>query len=78
MKGFTVPLLWFFGMLVAYVLASGPAILIERGSLGRIIDILFLPLSYLASYTPAIKVLLPYREFWTDKAGVESCPFVFG
>ncbi len=78
MKRFGGLLLGSLGTLVAYVLASGPAILIERGSLGRVIDIVFLPLSYLASFTPAIKVLLPYWEFWTDKAGLETCPFLFG
>ena len=78
MKRFTTPLLWFLGIVVLYVLASGPAILIQRGSLGRIIDVIFLPLTYFASYTPAFRVLLPYWQFWMDKAGVEGCPFMFG
>lgn len=78
MKQFTAPLLWFSGIVVLYVLASGPAILIERGLAGRIIDVVYTPLTYLASYTPAYKVLLPYWQFWMDKAGTDICPFLFG
>ncbi len=78
MKRFTTPLLWVLGVLVVYVLASGPAILIERGSAGRVIDVVYTPLTYLASYTPAYKVLLPYWRFWMDKADTDICPFMFG
>lgn len=78
MKRIQTPIFWFLGVLFVYVLGSGPAILIERGPAGGVVDVIFLPLTYVASYTPAYRVLLPYWQFWMDKAGVEGCPFLFG
>jgi hypothetical protein len=53
MKRASMLILWFLGFLLVYVLASGPAILIDRTSAGRAIDVIYTPLTYLASYTPA-------------------------
>jgi hypothetical protein len=36
---------WFVGVLVVYVLASGPAIMLERGPYRRIVDSAFSPLA---------------------------------
>jgi hypothetical protein len=45
--------LFLVGM-VGYVVASGPAILIERGLAGRAVDLIYTPLTYLATQPPCL------------------------
>ena len=69
---------WFLGLLVFYMLSSGPAILVYHTRLFRVIEILYTPLTYFATYTTAYRVLLPYWRLWMGWAGTDACPFMLG
>jgi hypothetical protein len=70
------------GLLLAYVLSSGPAILIYYGSdyrpipAHRVIDLFYWPLSWMAGYkTPVAGVLISYWSIWMEHGHVDLCPF---
>jgi len=60
-------LIWTVAALVFYALSSGPAMCLKRTPLWSLLDIFYLPLSYLCAYTPASKFLIPYWNLWIDQ-----------
>jgi hypothetical protein len=71
-------ILWLLGLLTVYALSSGPAILLYHTQLFHVINVVYTPLTYFASYTPAYMALLPYWRLWMDWAGTDGCPFMLG
>jgi hypothetical protein len=66
---------WFVGVLVVYVLASGPAIMLERGPYSRVVDAAFSPLADIEDFGPASCILRTYWQPWMHSANLEGCPF---
>lgn len=58
-------LLWGIGLLLLYVLSSGPALLLRRTTAWDTLklDVVYWPMSRLL-LTPAYKIILPYWDLW--------------
>ena len=69
------PVLWVMALLIAYILSSGPAMLVHRTSAWRVLGTIYRPLSYLDAYTPAKHFLIPYWKLWIDP---DDNPLYFG
>ena len=78
MKKRGIWLIWLLGLLGIYIASSGPAILVYHTRLLHLINVVYTPLTYFATYTPAYRVLLPYWRLWMDWAGTDACPFMLG
>ena len=53
MKKLGLWLFWFLGLLSIYIASSGPAILVYHTRLFHLINVIYTPLTYFATYTPA-------------------------
>ena len=76
MKPIRKVLLWISALPVVYVLSSGPAMFLFYTPLMHTVIVIYTPLTYLASYTFASKILVPYWDLWMALVQTEACPWL--